>query len=225
MTTALIFLAGIMAVIIWWLARHTINVRPWQEVPAEESLSQTAGRSGSLEMPSVKVGLGAFLCVATSLFGLFVSAYYSRMVAPDWIHLPMPKLMWVNTAVLLASCVIVHWTLAAQRSGRTHQVKSGLVWGGVLTLIFLIGQLVVWQQLSVKGDIPAANAANAFLYLFTAAHGLHLLGGLWVWSKATIGALRNVKMRKLSMRIELCAVYWDYLFIVWLALFAVLLTS
>jgi len=57
----------------------------------------------------------------------------------------------------------------------------------------------------------------------TALHGLHLLGGLWVWGRTTARVLRGVEVGKVRLSVELCTVYWHYLFLVWLVLFAVLL--
>lgn len=229
MTVSLIVLAAIMATIIWWLARQTINVRPWEAstiASTGDSLSNAEiGGKGtrSLTFPKLKVGLGLFLCVATSLFGLLMSAYYMRSMLPDWGQLVLPRLMWFNTGLLLASCAVVHLTDKHMRRGDRRRVKSGLLFGAILTLLFLVGQLVSWQQLNTQGNTASANVSNAFFYLFTAAHGVHLLGGLWVWARATVGAWFNLEPERLGMRIDLCKVYWDYLFVIWLVLFCALL--
>jgi cytochrome c oxidase subunit 3 len=52
---------------------------------------------------------------------------------------------------------------------------------------------------------------------------LHLLGGLWVWGRTTAKVLRGVEVGKVRLSVELCTVYWHYLLLVWLVLFAVLL--
>ena len=85
MTTALVILSVLMAVICVWLFRHTINVTPWQETRPTD----VARGNGELSMPPVQVGLVVFLAVATSLFALFVSAYYMRMVEADWTNFPL----------------------------------------------------------------------------------------------------------------------------------------
>ena len=57
-------------------------------------------------------------------------------------------------------------------------VIVGLCAGGASAVTFLVGQLLAWQQLSAAGYFVASNPANSFFYLITAAHGLHLMGGL-----------------------------------------------
>jgi len=70
------------------------------------------------------------------------------------------------------------------------------------------------------------NPAVAFFYLLTAVHGLHLLGGLYVWGR-TVARMRGKDVEVIDVRlsIELCSVYWHFLLLVWLGLFAVMLST
>jgi cytochrome c oxidase subunit 3 len=104
-------------------------------------------------------------------------------------------------------------------------VRNGLIAGGLFSFSFLAGQLWAWQQLNAAGYFLAANPANAFFYLLTALHGLHLLGGLWVWGKTTAKLRPGVEVGAVRLSVELCAVYWHYLLLVWLVLFALLLDT
>jgi cytochrome c oxidase subunit 3 len=138
---------------------------------------------------------------------------------------PEPGLLWLNTGVLILTSVAMQWTRAAANRGQTDGVRIGLVAGGVLTFVFLAGQLVVWQQLNASGYYVAANPANAFFYLLTALHALHLLGGLVAWGKTTARVWRGVAVREVRESVELCTLYWHYLLLVWLVLFALLLST
>ncbi len=218
MTYALLLLSGMMAIVVWWLVRQTLH-KPWME---RRPIEVVQG-DGAFSLPPVKVGLGVFLAVATSLFALLISAYHMRMVGEDWTRLAVPKVLWLNTAVLFLASVAMQRTRMAAQRGELERVKSGLIAAGVLSFSFLAGQLWAWQQLNASGYFVAANPANAFFYLLTALHGLHLLGGLWVWGRTTARVLRGAEVGKVRLSVELCTVYWHYLFLVWLVLFAVLL--
>jgi cytochrome c oxidase subunit 3 len=218
-TYALLFLSAIMAIVVWWLVRQTVNVKPWVE---QRSIEVVHGDAG-LSLPSIKVGLGVFLAVATSLFALLISAYHMRMMGEDWTRLAVPKVLWLNTVVLILASVAMQWTRVAARRGELDRVKSGLIAAGVFSFSFLAGQLWAWQQMDAAGYFLAANPAYAFFYLLTAVHGLHLLGGLWVWARTTAKVLRGVEVGKVRLSVELCTVYWHYLLLVWVVLFAVLL--
>ncbi len=221
-TTALVFLAVItviMAVVVWWLVRPTLDVKPWVE---QRPLANDRGGDG-FSLPPVKVGLGVFLAVATSLFALSISAYLMRREGADWRPLAQPMVLWFNTAMLVLGSVFFQWARSAAKSGQIDGVRLGLFAGGAFTLVFLAGQLWAWQQLNAAGYYLTTNPANAFFYLLTALHGLHLLGGLWVWGKTTVKVQRGATVHEVRLSVELCTIYWHFLLVVWLVLFGVLL--
>ena len=217
MTFTVVLLVAIMAVVVGWLLRQTLNVKPWIAQRAIEE-----GQEGAFSLPAVKIGLGVFLAVATSLFALLISAYFMRRASADWTTLAVPRVLWLNTGLLILSSVAMEWTRVAAQRGQADGVRIGLNAAGVFSFSFLAGQLWAWQQLNAAGYFAAANPANAFFYLLTALHGLHLLGGLWVWGRTTAKVWRGVEVGKVRLSVELCAVYWHYLLLVWLVLFALL---
>ena len=221
MTTALLFLSAIMVIVVGWLVLKTINVAPWME----QRPMEVARGDGALSMLPVQVGLGVFLAVATSLFALLISAYHMRMVEADWTNLTLPRVLWLNTLLLILASVAMQWTLFAARQGQMDSVRKGLIAGGVLTFSFLGGQLWAWQQLRVSGQFTASDPAYAFFLLLTALHGIHLLGGLTVWARTTARAWRGIDIAKVCLSVELCTVYWHFLLLVWAVLFAVLLNT
>ncbi len=221
MTTTLVLLGAIMAVVVWWLWRQTVNVKPWI---AQHSI-ETANGDGSFSLSPVRVGLWVFLAVATSLFALFISAYLMRKTGADWTNVAAPKVLWLNTGMLILGSVAMQWTRNAAQRGQTDHVKIGLMAAGVFSFSFLAGQLLAWQQLNAAGYFLTSNPANAFFYLLTALHAVHLLGGLWVWGKTTAKIARGAKVGAIRLSVELCTVYWHYLLLVWLVLFALLLSA
>ena len=221
MTITLIFLAGFMGVVVWWLVKQTINVKPWiaQGAGAEDVYAHV------LSQPRAKTGLWVFLAVVTSVFCLFISAYAMRMKLGDWRPLPEPALLWLNTGILVLSSVALQWARIAAKQGRINSVRVGLTATGVLTLAFMAGQLLAWQQLYELGYYLASNPANSFFYLITGLHGLHLLGGLVAWGRTTTRVWRGSDAAQVRLSVELCAVYWHFLLIVWLVLFGLMLST
>ena len=221
MTYALLFLGAVMAIVVWWLVRPTLNVAPWM---AQRPIEIARG-DGALSMLPVQVGLGVFLAVASSLFALLISAYHMRMMEQDWTNLELPRVLWLNSVVLILASVAMQWTLVAARRGQMDGVRKGLIAGGAFTFAFLAGQIWAWQQLNASGHFTSSNPAYAFFLLLTTLHGIHLLGGLWVWARTTARAFRGVDVARVRLSVELCTVYWHFLLLVWAVLFAVLLHS
>ena len=221
MTFALVFLAIIMATVIGWLLRQTLNTQPWE---ANDPLENQPGR-GVISTDPAKIGLFSFIAVGTSLFALFLSAYMMRLRLGDWRPVDEPDLLWLNTAVLVLASVAFQLTRGAARRGQPVTIKVGLLVGGACTTLFLFGQLMAWQQLYASGFFMTGNPANSFFYLLTALHGLHLLGGLWVWGRTTLRILTGADAESVRLSVELCTVYWHYLLLVWIGLFALLLST
>jgi cytochrome c oxidase subunit 3 len=214
------FLALLMAAVTWWLIRQSVNVQPWVAVAGARDVHGSV-----LAQPAAKIALWVFLAVATSLFALFVSAYAMRINYLDWSPLPQPRLLTLNTAVLVLASVAMQWAVHAARRGNVSGVKSGLIGAGLLTVAFVGGQLVVWKQLSDAGYFFASSAATGFFYMLTAVHGLHVLGGLVAWIRTAARAWRGAKAQQLALGVELCATYWHFLLVIWLVLFAVLASN
>lgn len=216
MSAIVVLLAVIMAVIISWLVRQTINAQPW--VP--EVGVPTGNDDNRLNVSDIKLGLVVFLAVATSVFALFISAYLMRMEAPDWRVLEDPDILWANTLVLIAASIFYQRAHSAAKQANLVNLRNGLIAAGAFTFIFLIGQLEAWRQLNEAGYYLSVNPANAFFYLFTALHGIHLLGGLWVWCKTMFKIADATDNGEVSRSVELCTIYWHFLLVVWLVLLA-----
>ena len=222
MTISLVLLALIMASLIGWLLRQSLNTQPWITAAATDTSELDDNGIG---LSAAKIGLLTFLTVATSLFALFLSAYATRMELADWTPLSEPLILWLNTAALVLASIALQRARNAASRDNLAAVKSGLLAGGIFSWLFLAGQLVAWRQLNTAGFYLTSNPANAFFYLFTALHGLHLLGGLWVWGKTTLRIKEATTVEELGQSVELCSLYWHFLLLVWLVLYGLLLST
>ncbi len=134
MSITLVFLALLMGAVIWWLVKQTINVTPWIADAATDSVRDEGVRSPFTTKPlsNMKLGLGVFLAVATSLFALFISAYSIRMEYPDWRPLTEPALLWINTGILVMSSVFLQWAWNGAKRGELQTVWRGVAVGGAV---------------------------------------------------------------------------------------------
>lgn len=224
MGVTLAYIAVVAAIAVWWLSQQRLMAKPWLE---EGRATEVVHAPGRPPLPAAKVGLGVFIAVASALMALFVSAYVMRMhMAGDWRSLPEPPLLWLNTGVLVLSSAALHRAQQAAQRGRRDGVRKGLRLGGAAALAFLAGQLLAWRQLVDAGYFVGSNPANAFFYLITAVHGAHLMGGLVALGRTAIRVRRGgVRVERLRLSVELCAIYWHFLLLVWLVLFGLLLLT
>lgn len=223
MEIGLIVLALILATLLGWLLKQSFNTEPW--VTEQVSDSAHHGPLGGGDRTKL-IALMALLAVVTSFFALMFSAYSLRMDAGDWVPMTEPQLLWANTGMLILASAVFQWTRNAAVKGRPQRLLPGLVLTGVFTFGFVLGQWVAWQQLQQSGQFLTSNPSNAFFYLATGAHALHILGGLFVWARATLKVLRGTgNATAIRRSIELCTIYWHFLLVVWLILFGLLLST
>ncbi|MDX1483023.1 MAG: cytochrome c oxidase subunit 3 [Alphaproteobacteria bacterium] len=194
--------------------------KPWLDAGGE---TDPAPGNDIAVVPKATLGLRIIMLVATVLFSLFIISYSDRMVFSDWKAMPEPWLLWPNTLMLVFGSAALHWATVSARRGRADDARIGLLTGGGFSLAFLFGQVLVWQELIGLGYFAASNAANAFFYVLTALHGLHVLGGLFALGRALVKMYRGTALEDMRQSIDLCAIYWHFLFVVWLVLFGLLL--
>ena len=201
--------------------REQLTAKPW--ITQRGVIANSKGLSGS----TPKVALGAFIGVASVLFGLFIAAYFIRMGYSDWRSLPIPALLWLNTVVLIGGSIFMQWSMISARHSNQEGMRFGLYLGGGCAIVFLVGQWLAWQQLGQLGYFVDSNPSNGFFYMLTAVHGLHLIGGLVAWIRAVIRVHSNSKgnFARIRMILELCAIYWHFLLLVWLVLFVLILVT
>ena len=221
------YTALFVGIAVWFVLVRKLRAKPW-----EVSATPAAAEGEEPGTPTAKIGLWVFLGVITSLFALFVSAYYMRMgghqhaTAADWKQLTEPGVLWFNTLLLVVASIAMQSARASVARGRADRTRDALLLGGLLTLAFLAGQFFAWREIVVAGQFSPRNPAVAFFYLLTAVHGLHLLGGLYVWARTLLRLRRkDVELIDVRLSVDLCTVYWHYLLLVWLGLFALLLST
>ena len=223
--------ALVLGIFVWWMAARRLTSRPW------EAQGTFDGRDSALihaEPPPVRVGLWVFLAVVTSFFVLLMTAYVIRMSPHlvqtvdlrDWRPVAEPPVLWFNTLLLAVGSVGMEIARRGLRDRRYDRAARGLLAGGAFAIAFLVGQWIAWRQLQAAGYYAAANPANAFFYVLTGLHALHLLGGLFVWARATARVLRgSTSLETTRLSVDLCTVYWHYLLAVWIVLLGLLVIT
>jgi cytochrome c oxidase subunit 3 len=193
----------------------TLREKPWIQhpLPAGGSVDEEVADPQA----AARLALRFVLAIVGVLFFLFIITFLSRSQYPDfealsgapWQPFTDASRLWFNTGVLAVASLAMQISLSA---------------AVFFTIGFLLAQYELWLHLQSMGFYMNSNPANSYFYLLTAVHGLHLVGGLLVLAHVVFRIWYDEELATLAGPLQLCAVYWHFLFGVWLVLFA-LLTS
>jgi len=179
------------------------------------------GRNGQPSASKYYIGIAIAIVAILMFFMALASAFLIRKGTAGWVPVHIPGLLWVNTAILLASSATLE--LARKRLANSDASGFRKLWQvtTILGVLFLVGQLVAWRILAGQGIYLATNPASSFFYIFTGAHALHLLGGVCALLYV---AWRNFDQAKVSLGVaaEVASYYWHFMDALWLFLLALL---
>ncbi|MDT7960651.1 MAG: cytochrome c oxidase subunit 3 [Armatimonadota bacterium] len=170
---------------------------------------------------AARLGLYIFLGAITTMFGALAVLYLLRTPVRADFAFQMPKLAWFSTALILLSSIPCQMALNAARAEHLRGVSRGLLLTLMLGVLFLTSQLGSWGEIAQQLQGAPAHFFTAMFYVISAIHGLHLLGGLVFVAILLYRA--QVAQQVNPQLVELGAIYWHFLGILWAALFAVML--
>jgi len=165
----------------------------------------------------------AMVGIATLFAVLLVVSLLLRRPALDWKALRSPALeaLWISSACLAASSATIE--AAARSARRAHPASTiplrWLLSSIVFGLAFVGAQILLWLGLVRSGLVPAASGYAAVFFALTGLHALHVLGGLAFLVSL---ALRWRRRRAGGASLRLAAVYWHFMGLLWVLLFAFL---
>ena len=200
----------------------TLTQKPWEESQAAIDSTHT-GRTFNLsnQMSAVIIIFG----VSTAIFSLIFTGYlYSLPPEQDTTFILKTYLLWINTLVLIIVTFFFNKINNDLKKKFTDKIKQNLIYVGGLSYLFLFLQLILWYQIMKSGNFVDTNTYFSSFYIFTALHGIHLLGGLFFWGKVSsrIFKLNEKDYINEENKINALSLYWLFLFIVWIVFFSIM---
>ena len=200
----------------------TLNQKPWEEKQAVIDNTHS-GRTFDVsnQLSAVIIIFG----VSTAIFSLIFTGYlYSLPPEQDTTFILKTYLLWINTLVLIIVTFFFNKISSDLKKNLTDKIKKNLIYVGGLSYLFLFLQLALWYQLMKSGNFVFTNTYFSSFYIFTALHGLHLLGGLFFWGKVSSRIFKLEKKDYINeeKNINALSLYWLFLFIVWIVFFAIM---
>jgi cytochrome c oxidase subunit 3 len=171
-------------------------------------------------------GIWIALFAITMSFAAFTSALFIREASTDWTHVAAPRVLFLSTAVLLLSSLMLEASRREPDGNRAskineHSRRLAFVAATVLLgLAFVAGQYLAWRNLAAQGLYLATNPNSSFFYLLTGVHALHVLGGITALLYLFIQLAIQKSVRRNLLRGVV--VYWHFMAALWLYLLVVI---
>lgn len=180
--------------------------------------------SGTLTVQRYKFGVWIACGGIAMVFAAFTSALVVRKgLGNDWNPIQPPGILWFSTLVLFASSLTVSKAKRALWSGLDEDLRRWLSVTALLGGVFLTAQCIAWNQLLAAGIYVSSNPSSSFFYLLTAAHGLHLLGGVVAMVSVAWRVRQSQTWITRNAAVESTALYWHLMSALWVYLFVLLM--
>ena len=189
-------------------------------------------------LPPLVVALYLALLGITIMFAMLVVAYVStrlRSGVPTGLH-ALPRYFSLSTIVLVISSYTIGQAKRLYAQDDLGTLARCLGATLFLGCVFAGLQVLGWRELLANG-VPfqgaTSNSSGQFIYLISALHVAHLLGGmlfLLVMMLRVVQANRDAVRALVYIRnpyqlrqLGLLGTYWHFVDVLWVALFAIFL--
>lgn len=156
------------------------------------------------------------------LFAGLTSAYVVRADNGNWLVFQLPSIAIISTAIIITSSLTMLMAQLAIKKNNFALTTLGLFLTLALGLAFFFTQLQAWRELTAQGIYfvgKYSNASGSFLYLIALVHLMHMIGGLIALSVSLTKAVLKKYSSADFLGIELTAIYWHFLDLLWVYLF------
>ena len=160
------------------------------------------------------VGIGSLLM----MFAGLTSAYIVKRNLANWQTYDLPQFFWYSTIVILISSVTMYLAQKAFKQREMKKYRSLLIVTLVLGVLFIVFQVLGFQQLYAKEVTLTANVSYSFMYVIVGIHAAHVLGGLIALLVLFAKAFSKKRRIYNSVPVELVSTYWHFVDILWIYL-------
>jgi cytochrome c oxidase subunit III len=126
------------------------------------------------------------------------------------------------TSVLVLSSGTAWMAVRALRTGRPAIAARWCGGSALLGTVFLAFQGLEWRELWISGSRPNTDLFGSTFYVLTGAHGAHVVGGIVALIAAAARKAWRPSASDSTAWLENAVLYWHFVDVVWLTLFALL---
>lgn len=159
----------------------------------------------------------------TMMFAGITSAFVVSKSREDWMkEFQMPSAFYLSTLAIILCSVTFHLAKKAIQKDDRKATSGFLLLTLGLGIAFVFLQFKGFGQLIDQGYYftgPESNIATTFLYVIAVVHLAHLAGGIISLLIIIYNHFKQKYNSSQTLGIELGAMYWHFLDLLWICLF------
>jgi cytochrome c oxidase subunit 3 len=165
------------------------------------------------------IGIGGILM----MFAGLTSAYIVKRNQANWQTFDLPSAFWYSTVVIILSSITLFLAGRSFKQREMSKYKSLMTATVVLGVLFIVLQLVGFNQL-IRNEITLkGNVSFSFLYVIVGIHGAHVIGGIIALLVLFLKAFRTNTRSYNIVPLEVTSTYWHFVDVLWIYLLVFLL--
>jgi cytochrome c oxidase subunit 3 len=194
----------------------------------------TLAQGGGVVLPMNKLFLYFAIAAITFLFGGLILAFFYSGMQKGFQKFSLPSIFHANTIIMLASSLTMHFALLSLKKDEMQQYRYAMGITFMLGISFVIFQFLGWYELTAAGIKINSVPTGSYLYMISGLHALHFIPGIVIlgvsFAKAMMRNYNPVEELLFSVdankksKIELIALYWHFVDILWLLIYALFIT-
>lgn len=185
----------------------------------EKSLKQELKQA---KRKSAKPMLWVSMISMTMMFAGLTSAYVVSRKRDDWVSFDLPSAFYISTLLIILSSIAFMLAKFFIKKDNRQLTTLFLISTLVLGVGFVIFQFEGFKQLFNSGLVFAgaqSTVKSSFIYGITIAHLAHIAAGIIVLLVVIVNHFKNKYSAKDSLGLELGAIFWHFVDILWIYLF------
>jgi cytochrome c oxidase subunit III len=157
------------------------------------------------------------------MFAGLTSAYIVKRNQANWQSFELPVAFWYSTVVMAASSLTLYLASKAFKARLMSRYRLLMAATMGLGVLFIVLQIVGFQQLWNIGLTLQKSVSYSFLYVIVGLHAVHVVGGVIALIVMSIKAFSSVTRNYSQVPVELISTYWHFVDILWIYLLIFLL--
>jgi cytochrome c oxidase subunit 3 len=172
-------------------------------------------------------GMAVLIMTEATIFATLLASYfYLQAASKEWplggIEAPELSKISVMTVILLGSSGPMLYAEHSIKKGNVRGLKVGLITVILMGFTFFLYQLYEYQELTFG---IRDNAYASIFYTTISLHGSHVVGGLIMIAVVVIKAFQGKITAKRHVTVQVVAMYWHFVDVVWVFVFSSLYLS